>query len=189
MSFYGQEEYEHIDERLLKGVLQLAHRLDREVRGWTLRMLSLLPAGLPLLGHERELLSLYLAEQRRRNLELDADFPRGISPSRVLPFLRNDDEDRSERLAHHLVSYHLEDDIERVVLFFSRECAVSDMDEQVIDWRVSLRYLAQRLYSFADGYSMSDAARAFEPVARQLAQDVTEKRIALQIASPVAAGR
>ncbi|HZP25753.1 MAG TPA: hypothetical protein VFB90_01775 [Dehalococcoidia bacterium] len=188
MSFYGLSEYENIDERHLKGVLQRANRLDREVRRWTLRVLELLPRGLPLMGCERELVSFYLSEQRRRNLELDDDFPRPFAMSQLLPFLRSEQEDAGERMAHHLVSCHLEDDIERVVLFFSRECQVSEMSESIIDWRVSLRYLAQRLYAFAEGGRPLSAARAFEPVARQLVQDVREKRRALQLATPVAAG-
>ncbi len=55
----------------VRGILRAADVLQRRTIAWASQVLSLLPKRLPLTDAEKELLKLFLAQQRRLNLELD----------------------------------------------------------------------------------------------------------------------
>ncbi|MEP6872701.1 MAG: hypothetical protein ABI939_12750, partial [Anaerolineaceae bacterium] len=63
------------NERQLRNVQCKGDELDKQVRIWAQCVLGVLPRGLPLNDDEKYLFSLFLAQQRRLNLQMDADQP------------------------------------------------------------------------------------------------------------------
>ncbi|TEU00850.1 MAG: hypothetical protein E3J29_01485 [Dehalococcoidia bacterium] len=174
------------DERTLRRVQRKLDELDKQVRAWADDLVAVLPKGLALLSDEYDLLALYLAQQRRRNLELDAENGEGTFRSRLgqfLPFLAEDeDEWEISNAAHRMVSTRLESDIDRATDFFCRDHNLPGLVEPVIDWRVAIRYLAQRLHHIACQIDLkrelATSPLRFEMAltARDLAADVVDKR-------------
>ena len=174
------------DERTLRRVQRKLDELDTQVRGWADYVVAVLPKGLALLTEEYDLLALYLAQQRRRNLELDAENGGETFRSRLerfLPFLAEDEEEwEITHAAHRMVSTRLESDIDRATDFFCRDHGLPGLVEPVIDWRVAIRYLAQRLHHIASqidlrrGLATSPLRFELALTARDLAIDVADKR-------------
>ena len=174
------------DERTLRRVQRKLDELDKQVRAWADDLVAVLPKGLALLSDEYDLLALYLAQQRRRNLELDAENGEGTFRSRLgqfLPFLAEDeDEWEISNAAHRMVSTRLESDIDRATDFFCRDHNLPGLVEPVIDWRVAIRYMAQRLHHLACQINLkrelATSPLRFELAltARDLAADVVDKR-------------
>jgi len=174
------------DERTLRRVQRKLDELDNQVRDWADYLVAVLPKGLALLTDEYELLALYLAQQRRRNLELDAENGEGTLRSRLgrfLPLLAEaQDEWEITHAAHRMVSTRLESDIDRATDFFCRDHGLPGLVEPVIDWRVAIRYLAQRLHHIASqidlkrGLATSPLRFELALTARDLAIDVADKR-------------
>src|SRR3972149_7479752 len=73
MTLLSQHEDLYIphDERTLRRVQRKVDELDKLTRAWADLVVEVLPKGLAFLDAEYDLLALYLAQQRRRNLELD----------------------------------------------------------------------------------------------------------------------
>jgi len=141
------------DERTLRRLQRRVSDLDRRVRAWAQSVIDILPRGLPLIPEEVDLLSLYLAQQRRLNLELDArnggDNLRA-RVGRILPFLSDDEDDwELVQAVHRIVTTRLQSDIERACLSFCRDRDIPPMCEPAIDWRVAIRYLAQDIHRIA----------------------------------------
>jgi hypothetical protein len=141
------------DERTLRRVQRKVDELDKQVRTWADFLVSVLPNGLALMEGEYDLLALFLAEQRRRNLELDEQRGEETIRTRLaqfIPFLA-EEEDAGEinNAAHRMVSTRLEADIDRATDAFCREHDLPGLVEPVIDWRVAIRYLSQRLHHIA----------------------------------------
>jgi hypothetical protein len=174
------------DERTLRRVQRKLDELDNQVRDWADSLVDVLPRGLALLTEEYELLALYLAQQRRRNLELDAENGEETFRARLgrfLPLLAEaQDEWEITNAAHRMVSTRLESDIDRTTDFFCRDHGLPGLVEPVIDWRVAIRYLAQRLHHIASqmdlrrGFATSPLRFELALTARDLAVDVLEKR-------------
>jgi len=174
------------DNRTLRRVQRKLDELDNQVRAWADYLVAVLPKGLALLTEEYELLALYLAQQRRRNLELDAENGGETFRSRLerfLPFLAEDEEEwEITHAAHRMVSTRLESDIDRATDFFCRDHGLPGLVEPVIDWRVAIRYLAQRLHHIAcqidlrRGLATSPLRFELALTARDLAIDVADKR-------------
>lgn len=174
------------DERTLRRVQRKLDELDNQVRDWADSLVDVLPKGLALLTDEYELLALYLAQQRRRNLELDAENGEETFRARLgrfLPLLAEaQDEWEITNAAHRMVSTRLEADIDRATDFFCRDHGLPGLVEPVIDWRVAIRYLAQRLHHIASqmdlrrGFATSPLRFELALTARDLAVDVLEKR-------------
>jgi hypothetical protein len=174
------------DERTLRRVQRKLDELDKQVRTWADHLVAVLPKGLALLTEECELLALYLAQQRRRNLELDAENGEETFRSRLgrfLPVLAEaQDEWEITNAAHRMVSTRLESDIDRATDFFCRDRGLPGLVEPVIDWRVAIRYLAQRLHHIAcqidlkRGLATSPLRFEMALTARDLAIDVVDKR-------------
>ena len=172
------------DERTLRRVQRKLDEVDKQVRDWADELVAVLPKGLTLLTEEYDLLGLYLAQQRRRNLELDAENGEDTLRSRLgrfFPFLTEDEWDIVSA-AHRMVSTRLEADIDRATDFFCRDHGLPGLVEPVIDWRVAIRYLAQRLHHIASqidlkrGLATSPLRFELALTARDLAIDVVDKR-------------
>ncbi len=174
------------DERTLRRVQRKVDELDKQVRAWADYLVQVLPKGIALLDAEYDLLSLYLAQQRRRNLELDAQNGRETVRSRLARFIPLLAEDEGEweivTAACRMVSTRLESDIERATHFFCRDHGLPGLVEPVIDWRVAIRYMAQRLHHIASQidlkHELATSPLRFELAltARDLAADVLDKR-------------
>lgn len=174
------------DERTLRRVQRKLDELDKQVRAWADQLVAVLPKGLALLTEEYELLALYLAQQRRRNLELDAENGEETFRSRLgrfLPLLAEDEDDwEITSAAHRMVSTRLESDIDRATDFFCRDQGLPGLVEPVIDWRVAIRYLAQRLHHIASqidlkrGLATSPLRFELALTARDLGADIVDKR-------------
>lgn len=174
------------DERTLRRVQRKVDELDKQVRSWADYLVAALPGGLPLTDDEYDILALFLAQQRRRNLELDLQNGEETLRSRLaqfIPFLA-EEEDALEinTAAHRMVSTRLEADIERATDVYCRDHDLPGLVEPVIDWRVAIRYLAQRLYHIAGRIDLKRELAAsplrFELAltARDLAADTVDKR-------------
>ncbi|MBI1885654.1 MAG: hypothetical protein HYS09_04995 [Chloroflexi bacterium] len=176
---------------MLRYVLRRVDQLESRVRSWARQIVGLLPQGLPLADQERDLLTLFLAQQRRLNLELDHRNGNGDGGlrhtlARVLTFLGNGHgpyNGDTDRLAHHLVACRLEDDIERAAATFCQDRNIPEVCDPVIDWRVSVRYMAQQLHRIACRINLKHDRRLTSPlryelhvVARELSAEVIEKR-------------
>ena len=174
------------DERTLRRVQRKVDELDKHVRSWADTLVEVLPKGLALLEEEYDLLALFLALQRRRNIELDAQNDGETLRSRLgrlIPFVAEDeDEWEIASAAHRMVTTRLESDIERATDFFCRDQGLPGLVEPVIDWRVAIRYLAQRLHHIASPIDLKReltvSPRRFELAltARDLAADVVDRR-------------
>ena len=78
------------DERALRSVQRRVEAVDDIVREWSQTVMSVLPRSLPLIENEGAIISLFLAQQRRLNLELDSRNPEETFRTRlgkVVPFL------------------------------------------------------------------------------------------------------
>jgi hypothetical protein len=174
------------DERTLRRVQRRVDELDKLARAWADFLVDVLPKGLALLEEELDLLALFLAQQRRRNLELDeqsGDETFRTRLARFIPFLaEEEDEWEIVNAAHRMVSTRLESDIDRATDFFCRDHSLPGLVEPVIDWRVAIRYLAQRLHHIACQidlrHDLATSPLRFELAltARDLAADVLDKR-------------
>lgn len=181
-----QDLYIPHDERTLRRVQRKVDELDKHVRSWADTLVEVLPKGLALLEEEYDLLALFLALQRRRNIELDAENDGETLRSRLgrlIPFVAEDeDEWEIASAAHRMVTTRLESDIERATDFFCRDQGLPGLVEPVIDWRVAIRYLAQRLHHIASPIDLKRelpaSPRRFELAltARDLAADVVDRR-------------
>ncbi len=177
------------DERELRRVQRRAEELDRAVRGWAETVVSALPKGLSLLHEELNVVQLFLAQQRRLNLQLDA---RNDDPTlrsrlgRILPFVGEGGDDwEATEAVHHIVSTRLESDIERVCEAFCQSQGIPPVSDPAIDWRVAIRYLAQGVHHIASQIDMKrdyeTSPRRFELalVARDAASEIANKRRSL----------
>lgn len=181
-----EELYIPQDERTLRRIQRRVDELDRRVRNWAQSVIDVLPQGLSLLEDESYILSLYLAQQRRLNLELDAQTSEETLRTRlgrVLPFLTDGEDDwEIVRAVHRMVAVRLESDIERACEFFCRDRNIPAVCDPSIDWRVAIRYLAQEIHRIASRINIkseySTSPQRFELAlrARDLALEVAAKR-------------
>jgi hypothetical protein len=179
-----QELYIPQDERSLRRVQRKVDELDRRVRAWAQSVIDVLPRGLALLDDETYILSLFLAQQRRLNLELDAQ--RGEETlrtrlGRVLPFLGDGDDDWVEvRSIHRMVATRLESDLDRACEFFCRDRNVPPICDPSIDWRVAIRYLAQDVHRIA---SKIDIKREFATSPQRFELALSARDLAIEVAA------
>jgi hypothetical protein len=174
------------DERDLRKLQRRIEQLDARVRDWANAVVSVLPRGLSLLDDETYILGLFLAQQRRLNIEIDeqtveADFRQRIG--RVIPFFVDAaDDPNMVKAAHRVVSSRIESDIDRAIGFFCRDRNVPPISDPTIDWRVAIRYMAQGIHRLACQVDMkknySTSPRRFEIslLARDLGAAVVDRR-------------
>jgi hypothetical protein len=174
------------DERTLRRVQKKVSDLDRQVRSWAQSVIDVLPRGLSLVEDEIYILSLFLAQQRRINLELDAQMPDMSLRARLarsLPFaLDSEDSQDMVRAVHRVVASKLESEIDRACNFFCRDLNIPAVSDPAIDWRVSIRYMAQSLHQIASqidmkrGYARSPRRFELALLARDMATEVVNRR-------------
>ena len=158
--------------------------MDKLVRNWAQAVVEILPRGLPLNPDETFVLSLFLAQQRRLNLQMDAHKPESgfMSAAKTfLPALGHNPNPEVMAAAHRLVAARLDSDIDRACRFFCEDNAIQPDCEEAIDWRVAIRFMAQSVYSRVNDGDLKKVAlspRRFELalVARDLASEVANRR-------------
>lgn len=181
-------------ERQLRRVQHKSETLDRQVRSWAESVIQVLPRGLPINSHEVYLLSLFLAQQRRLNVQMDASDP---DPSfagmikNMFAFAMPREDPGVDPTVHRVIAARLDSEIDRAVTFYCRDHGVSADSEPALDWRVAIRFMAQSIYSRlaeTEPKKMAASPRRFEMalVARDLASDVQTKRHAMMSIAPTA---
>jgi hypothetical protein len=178
------ELYVPTNERELRRLQRKGDELDRSIRNWSAAVIDLLPRGLPMNNDETLLLSLFLAHQRRLNLQMDAGMPDTsllAVVKRSLLFEAPAPDPETHRAVHRIVAARIDSDIDRTCNFFCADNGLQPEAEPAVDWRVSIRFMAQSIYSRVaniDPKKISTSPRRFELaiVARDLASEVTDKR-------------
>jgi hypothetical protein len=180
------------NERQLRQVQRRAEELDKQVRSWAEAVIRTLPRGLPINSHEVYLLSLFLAQQRRLNVQMDGREPDdsfvGWIKS-IVGFLAPRENPEIELTVHRVVAARLDSEIDRAVSYYCREHGVTPDREESLDWRVAIRFMAQSIFSRLaeiEPQKMAQSPRRFEMalVARDLAADVQAKRQAMSSIAP-----
>jgi hypothetical protein len=184
--FEFDELYIPTSDRQLRSVQKKGEELEKQVRMWAQVVLSVLPRGLPLNDDEKYIFSLYLAQQRRLNMQMDAFAPETslMAMARSLLPIRTQQDPAAFTAVHRIVAMHLDSDVDRASRFYCEDNRVDPECERAIDWRVALRFMAQSVYSRlsnVDPKRLAMSPRRFElaVIARDLASDVTEKRSAM----------
>lgn len=174
------------NDRQLRAVQRRGDELDKNVRTWAQSVVDLLPRGLPLNSDETYVLSLFIAQQRRLNLQMDGSRPQADNTMwavarQFLPFFAQPHNSDVSSTAHRLVAARLDSDLERACRFFCEDNGVRADCEEAIDWRVAISFMAQSVYSRVAAGEIRKVAmspRRFELalVARDLAGDIEERR-------------
>ena len=177
------------DERALRTVQRRGESLERTVREWSAMVIGVLPKALPLNPDELQITRLFLAQQRRLNLELDARNPQvnlRNRLARVLTFMGDGSPDLDLlRAVHRIVATKLESDIDRACGLYCEAESIPPVSDPVIDWRVALRFMAQGLHrigsqiDFKRDYGTSSKRFELALFAREAANDVSQRRRAM----------
>lgn len=175
------------NERQLRAVQRRGDEMDKQVRTWAQSVIDMLPRGLPINPDETFILSLYLAQQRRLNLQMDAHRPESGFVSAVkalLPMQLPTGNPEVMAAAHRLVAARLDSDIDRACRFFCEDNSIRPDCEEAIDWRVAIRFMAQSVYTRVSDGELKKVAispRRFELalIARDLASDIANRRQAM----------
>jgi hypothetical protein len=180
------------NERELRRVQRRGEELDKQVRLWAETVIRILPRNLPINSHEVYLLSLFLAQQRRLNVQMDGretDETFGGWIKNTFGILAPREDPGIESTVHRVVGARLDSEIDRAVNYYCREHGVSAEIEESLDWRVAIRFMAQSIFSRVadtEPKKMAQSPRRFEMalVARDLAADVQAKRMAMCSVAP-----
>ena len=178
------------NERTLRLAQRKVEEIDRRARNWSRAVVDLLPKGLLLLEDETDILCLFLAQQRRLNMQIDANQPHEETPitalSRIVPFMTSPEADLETSLAaHRVVAAKIETDIDRSFQTFCEDRAIETMSDTAIDWRVAIRYLAQEVHRLASQIDIRKdyyaSPHRFEIAlrTRDVAADIITKREAM----------
>jgi hypothetical protein len=172
------------NERQLRHVQRRSDEIDRQVRAWAESVIRVLPRGLPINSHEVYVLSLFLAQQRRLNLQMDSREQDlsflGVVKNTLASLLPQEDP-AVTATAHRVVAQRLDSEIERACAFYCRDHKVIPESEPALDWRVAIRFMAQSVYSRlaeTDPKRMGASPRRYELalVARDLSTAIETKR-------------
>lgn len=175
------------NERQLRTIQRKGEDLDKHVRTWAQSVVEVLPRGLPLNPDEIYLLCLFLAQQRRLNMQMDAFQPDPslwASVRATIPFMGKTVDPQVFGAVHRVVATRLDSDIDRAGTFFCQDHHIPPESEPAIDWRVATRFMAQSIYSRVatlDPKKIGASPRRFEIalMARDLAADIVDKRHAM----------
>ena len=166
--------------------------LDKRVRAWAESAIRILPRELPVNSHEVYVLSLFLAQQRRLNVQMDLREPDNSvfgAIKHALSFVFPEDDPAIAETTHHVLAQRLDSEIERACAIYCRDHGVDAKSEPALDWRVSIRFMAQTIYSRlaeTEPQKMATTPHRFELslVARELATEVEAKRNEMMSAYP-----
>ncbi len=180
------------NERQLRHVQRQGEELDKQVRSWAESVIRVLPRGLPINSHEVYVLSLFLAQQRRLNVQMDSrapDYSVVGAIKHALSFVFPQEDPAVAATTHHVLAQRLESEIERACAIYCRDHGVDAKSDPALDWRVAIRFMAQSVYSrIADTEpgKMPTSPHRFELslVARDLATEVEAKRLDMMRAFP-----
>lgn len=174
------------DERTLRSIQRRGETMDRAVREWAGLVMEVLPRSLPLVDDELKITHLFLAQQHRLNVELDARNPRTTLRTRIGRMLPIPVEGSPNldviRAVHRIVSTRLESDIDRACSAYCETQAIPPVSDPAIDWRVAMRFMAQGLHRIASQIDMkreyATSSKRFELAlfAREAAADVIQRR-------------
>ena len=172
------------NEGQLRHAQRQGEELDKQVRAWAESAIRVLPRGLPVNAHEVYVLSLFLAQQRRLNVQMDSgepDYSVIGTIKNALSFLFPPDDPAVIATTHHVLARRLDSEIERACSIYCRDYGVDFKSEPALDWRVAIRFMAQSIYArLADTEpsKMATTPHRFELslVARELATDVEARR-------------
>ncbi|MEX0683940.1 MAG: hypothetical protein WD904_03525 [Dehalococcoidia bacterium] len=172
------------NERQLRHIQRLSEQLDKQVRAWAQAVVQILPRGLPINSHEVYLLSLFLAQQRRLNVQMDAREPDNSFAGTIkttFAFLMPRENPGIATTVHRVLAARLDSEIDRACAFYCRDYCIEERSDEALDWRVAIRFMSQSLYSRVaelDPKKMPTSPRRFEMalVARDLAADIQAKR-------------
>ncbi len=172
------------NEGQLRAAQRQGEELDKQVRAWAESAIRVLPRGLPVNAHEVYVLSLFLAQQRRLNVQMDSgepDYSVIGTIKNALSFLFPPDDPAVAATTHQVLARRLDSEIERACSIYCRDYGVDFKSEPALDWRVAIRFMAQSIYSrLADTEprKMATTTHRFELslVARELATEVEAKR-------------
>jgi hypothetical protein len=177
------------NERALRSVQRRVEAVDEAVRHWSDTVIGVLPKALPLIDHELRITNLFLAQQRRLNLELDQRNPPETLRTRlgkVVPFLGDGTVDIDMvRGVHRIVSSRLESDIDRGCAEYCDNLGIPPVSDPVIDWRVAMRFMAQGVHRIAcqidlkRDYTISSKRFELALFARESAADIAQRRRAM----------
>jgi hypothetical protein len=174
------------DERALRSVQRRVEAVDEAVRQWSDTVMGVMPKALPLLVDEHRITGLFLAQQRRLNLELDQRNPPETLRTKlgkVVPFLGDGAVDLDMiRGVHRIVSSRLESDIDRACAEYCETLDIPPVSDPVIDWRVAMRFMAQGVHRIAcqidlkRDYTTSSKRFELALFARESAADIAQRR-------------
>ncbi len=180
------------NEHQLRRVQRKAEELDKQVRAWAESVIRVLPRGLPINSHEMYVLSLFLAQQRRLNVQMDSrepDYSVIGTIKHALAFVLPQEDPAVTATTHHVLAQRLDSEIERGCAIYCRDHGVDASSDPALDWRVAIRFMAQSTYSRlaeTEPRKMATSPHRFELslVARDLATEVETKRREMMAAFP-----
>ena len=180
------------NEGQLRHAQRQGEELDKQVRAWAESAIRILPRGLPINAHEVYVLSLFLAQQRRLNVQMDLGEPDHSVVSAIkhaLSFVFPPENPAVAATTHHVLAQRLDSEIERACAIYCRDYGVDPKSEPALDWRVAIRFMAQSIYSRlaeTESRKMATTPHRFELslVARELATEVEAKRTDMMSAFP-----
>lgn len=182
------------NERELRRVQRRGEDLDKQVRAWAESVIRVLPHGLPINSHEVYVLSLFLAQQRRLNVQMDSrepDYSVIGTVKHALSFILPQEDPAVAATTHHVLAQRLDSEIERACAIYCRDHGVDPKSDPALDWRVAIRFMAQSVFSRlseTEPARMATSPHRFELslVARDLATDVEARRHDMMGAFPTA---
>ena len=180
------------NERELRRVQRRGEDLDKQVRAWAESAIRVLPRGLPLSSHEVYVLSLFLAQQRRLNVQMDSrepDYSVIGTIRHALSFVLPQEDPAVAATTHHVLAQRLDSEIERACAIYCRDHGVDAKSDPALDWRVSIRFMAQSVFSRlaeTEPRRMATSPHRFELslVARDLATEIEARRLEMMSAFP-----
>lgn len=174
-------------ERDIKRLRQTSERINIECRSWAKMVTDLLPEELGLHIDEKYLLSLFLAEQHRLNIQLDIKRGDQHGIRRLLPIFGAKDKPQILDAAHTMVRVRFESEIERTYNTGCCHNQINPNSEVAIDWRAAIRLMAQNLEGVAWRAKSPDKIQEdsqlrfeFKQIARERASGITAKRLGLK---------
>ncbi|HEY5625529.1 MAG TPA: hypothetical protein VIT93_03465, partial [Dehalococcoidia bacterium] len=124
------------NERELRRVQRRGEDLDKQVRAWAESVIRVLPHGLPINSHEVYVLSLFLAQQRRLNVQMDSrapDYSVIGTVKHARSFILPQEDPAVAATTHHVLAQRLDSEIERACAIYCRDHGVDPKSDPALD--------------------------------------------------------